>query len=72
MDELKEDYYELNNLIDNLEMAVKECKNSEYKSEIIEIMARIKLDIEELQKKITQQENLEKRELINQYERDRI
>lgn len=71
MDELKDEYEDLNNLIDNLKIAVDECDNTEYSEQILELMRQIQIDIEDIEPQIFRQEEYENKELISEFERSR-
>lgn len=71
MDELKDEYEDLNNLIDNLKIAVNECNNTEYKEQILELMRQVQIDIEDIEPQIFRQEEYENKELISEFERSR-
>lgn len=72
MDELKDEYEDLNNLIDNLKIAVNECNNTEYREQILELMRQIQIDIEDIEPQIFRQEEYENKELISEFERSRL
>lgn len=72
MDELKDEYEDLNNLIDNLKIAVNECDNTEYKEQILELMRQVQIDIEDIEPQIFRQEEYENKELISEFERSRL
>lgn len=71
MDEWKDKYEDLNNLVDNLKMAVNECNDTDYKEQILEIMGQVQADIESIEPQIYRQEELENKELISEFERSR-
>lgn len=71
MDELKDEYEDLNNLIDNLKIAVDECNNTEYSEQILELMRQVQIDIEDIEPQIFRQEEYENKELISEFERSR-
>lgn len=71
MDELKDEYEDLNNLIDNLKIAVNECNNTEYSEQILELMRQVQIDIEDIEPQIFRQEEYENKELISEFERSR-
>lgn len=72
MDELKDKYDDLNNLVDNLKMAVNECNDTEYKEQILGIMGQVQADIESIEPQIHREEQLENKELIDNFERSRL
>lgn len=72
MDELKDEYEDLNNLIDNLKIAVNECNNTEYSEQILELMRQVQIDIEDIEPQIFRQEEYENKELISEFERSRL
>lgn len=72
MDELKDEYEDLNNLIDNLKIAVNECDNTDYKEQILELMRQVQIDIEDIEPQIFRQEEYENKELISEFERSRL
>lgn len=72
MDELKDKYDDLNNLVDNLKMAVNEYNDTDYKEQILEIMGQVQADIENIEPQICREEQLENTELINEFERSRL
>ncbi len=72
MDALIEKYDDLNNLVDNLKMAENECKDIDYQEEILELMRRVQIDIENIEPQIEKHNNAEQRELENEFERSRF
>lgn len=72
MNELRDKYDDLNNLVSNLIIAAKETNNREYREELLEIMRRVQIDIEEIEPYIFKQQKAEIEELENQFERSRI
>lgn len=72
MNELRDKYDDLNNLVSNLTIATKETNNREYKEELLEIMRRVQIDIEKIEPYIYKQQKAEIKELENQFERSRI
>lgn len=72
MDELKDKYEDLNNLIANLKISISECEEKGYKEELLEIMRRVQIDVEELEPRIQNLEQAEMKELENKFERSRI
>ena len=72
MDALIEKYDDLNNLVDNLKMAENECKDIDYQEEILELMRRVQIDIENIEPQIEKHNKAEQRELENEFERSRF
>ena len=72
MDELKDKYEDLNNLIANLKISISECEEEGYKEELLEIMRRVQIDVDELEPRIQKLEQAERKELENEFERSRI
>lgn len=72
MDELKDKYEDLNNLIANLKISISECEEEGYKEELLEIMRRVQIDVEELEPRIQKLEQAEIKELESKFERSRI
>lgn len=72
MNELRNKYDDLNNLVSNLTLAVNETNNKEYREELLEIMRRVQIDIEEIEPYIYKQQKAELQELENQYNKIRI
>ena len=72
MDELKDLYEDLNNLFANLKIAISECKEKDYKEELLETMRRVQIEIENLEPRIEKLEEDENRELENESERSKI
>ena len=72
IDELRDRYDELDNIISSIRILTKEIKDKDYieKLEIIEFEAQDELD--EITPKIEQLEEEEEKELENEYNRERI
>ena len=72
IDELRDRYDELDNIISSIQILTKEIKDKDYieKLEIIEFEAQDELD--EITPRIEQLEEEEEKELENEYNRERI
>ena len=72
MDELNERYDDLNNLIENLKYAESEHEYKEFADEILDLIRRIEIRVEEIEPQICRQQSAELRELENEFERSRL
>ena len=72
IDELRDRYDELDNIISSIQILTKEIKDKDYieRLEIIELEAQDELD--EITPRIEQLEEEEEKELENEYNRERI
>lgn len=72
MDELKDKYEDLNNLFENLEIAENETTDKIFKEQILGLMREVQIEIEQLEPKISKQEQEENKELLREYNEGRL
>lgn len=72
MDELKDKYEDLNNLFENLEIAENKTTNKIFKEQILGLMREVQIEIEQLEPKISKQEQEENKELLREYNEGRL
>ena len=72
MDELKDKYEDLNNLFENLEIAENETTDKIFKEQILGLMREVQIEIEQLEPKISKQEQEENKELLRKYNEGRL